>query len=118
MRSRSEKRLGFWAAAIVCGFAGILCPASTAEAGDFFSALFDTFGGGQPHAPALPLPFANEGNGRPAVPQGQTRSRYAGGQAYCVRSCDGRYFPIVGSDNESRAASCNSFCPASETRVV
>ena len=36
----------------------------------------------------------------------------------CVRTCDGRYFPIAASDNASRAASCNSFCPASETKVV
>jgi len=35
-----------------------------------------------------------------------------------VRTCDGRYFPIAVSDKESRAASCNSFCPASETKLV
>src|SRR5260221_399325 len=45
--------------------------------------------------------------------------RYAGGgQAFCVRTCEGRHFPITASDNASRAASCNSFCPASETKVV
>ena len=43
---------------------------------------------------------------------------YGGAQAYCVRTCDGRYFPISASDSQSRAASCNSFCPASETKVV
>ena len=43
---------------------------------------------------------------------------YGGGQAFCVRTCDGRYFPAQGSDNQSRAASCNSFCPASDTKVV
>jgi uncharacterized protein DUF2865 len=47
------------------------------------------------------------------------RSGYSGGsQAYCVRTCDGRYFPISGSDGQSRAASCNDFCPASETKIV
>jgi hypothetical protein len=35
-----------------------------------------------------------------------------------VRSCDGRYFPVTAGDGQSRAASCNSFCPASETKVV
>jgi hypothetical protein len=35
-----------------------------------------------------------------------------------VRSCDGRYFPVTGPDNQSRAASCNSFCPASDTKLV
>ncbi len=42
----------------------------------------------------------------------------AGGQAYCVRTCDGRYFPINASDNQSRAAACNNFCPASDTKIV
>ena len=35
-----------------------------------------------------------------------------------MRTCDGRYFPIAASDNASRAETCNSFCPDSETRVV
>ncbi|MEO6842029.1 MAG: DUF2865 domain-containing protein [Bradyrhizobium sp.] len=93
--------------------------APSAQAGDFLSALFGAFGS-RPHASAssMPLPFANEGDANTSVPQVEARPRYAGGQAYCVRSCDGRYFPISASDNQSRAASCNSFCPASETRLV
>jgi hypothetical protein len=39
-------------------------------------------------------------------------------QVYCVRTCDGRYFPIPASDKQTRAASCNSFCPASDIRIV
>jgi len=35
-----------------------------------------------------------------------------------VRGCDGRYFPAQGSDSESRAQSCKSFCPASRTTLV
>jgi hypothetical protein len=63
------------------------------------------------------MPFPDDDR-RPA-PRGETRSRYGGGgQAYCVRTCDGRYFPLTASDNASRVASCNSFCPASETKVV
>src|SRR6202011_2200547 len=93
--------------------------APAAHAEDFLSALFGAFGGGRSHAPSIPLPFASEGN--PFAPQNNARPRvgyYGGGQAYCVRTCDGRYFPLTASDNASRAASCNSFCPASETKVV
>ena len=93
--------------------------APPAQAEDFLSALFGAFGGGRPHAPSMPLPFASEGS--LIAPQNESRARasaYSGGQAYCVRTCDGRYFPISASDNQSRAASCNSFCPASETKVV
>jgi hypothetical protein len=82
------------------------------QAQDFFSKLFGGFG--RSRGPSFPLPFASEGN----QAQGEARSRGGGGQAYCVRGCDGRYFPIAGADNQSRAASCNSFCPASDTKVV
>ncbi len=88
---------------------------------DFFSALFGAFGGGQSRGPAMiRVPFGNEGEpgGPQNVPPQGARVTYGGGQAYCVRTCDGRYFPLQGSDNQSRAASCNSFCPASNTEVV
>ena len=38
--------------------------------------------------------------------------------AYCVRLCDGRFFPIETYRNTSAAAQCNSFCPASATMIV
>ena len=110
----SGRRLAFIAATALCALA--LAP--TAQAQDFFSALFGGFGGGRSHAPMMP-PF---GEINPAVPPGEvsrSRAGYSGGsQAYCVRTCDGRYFPISASDNQSRAASCNSFCPASDTKIV
>jgi hypothetical protein len=94
--------------------------APAAHAGDFLSALFGAFGVRRPQAPMIALPFANEVD--PAAPQTdaprQRAGFYGGGQAFCVRTCDGRYFPLPASDNQSRAASCNSFCPASETKVV
>jgi Protein of unknown function (DUF2865) len=115
MKCRSGRRLALSAVAALC----VLALAPKAQAEDFLSALFGAFGGGRSHAPSIPLPFASEG--APFAPQGEGRSRAGysgGGQAYCVRSCDGRYFPISASDGQSRAASCNSFCPASDTKVV
>jgi hypothetical protein len=101
--------LGVAAVLVASAFA----PAAHAE--DFLSALFGAFGGGRP--PVISLPFANEGG--PLAPPIDVRPRAAsGGQAYCVRTCDGRYFPIVASDSQSRAASCNNFCPASKTEIV
>jgi hypothetical protein len=74
------------------------------------------------------LPFANEGDmfghaaapPRPRVsaPVDAGASSGGGSQAYCVRSCDGRYFPISTGDDRSRVSACKSFCPASETKVV
>jgi hypothetical protein len=111
MKRRSGTRVALGVAAALC--AAIL----PAHAEDFFSALFGAFGGGRSRAP---MPFG--GDGGPMIgPQGDARPRAGysgGGQAYCVRTCDGRYFPISAPDSQSRAASCNSFCPASDTRIV
>ena len=110
MNWTSGKRLALAAAAVLCVSA--LAPAAQAE--DFFSALFGGFG--RSRAPQMHLPFAGEGG--PFAPQRDARPRFGGGQAYCVRSCDGRYFPVNGPDKQSRAEACNNFCPASDTKLV
>src|SRR6185312_2038526 len=38
-------------------------------------------------------------------------------QAFCVRSCDGHYFPVRAHAGLSAAQACHSFCPASETKL-
>ena len=44
--------------------------------------------------------------------------RVAGsGPAFCVRSCDGKYFPLTMRGNSSPVQVCQAFCPASVTRV-
>ena len=112
MRRRSIGRAAIVGAALLCTSGPL-----SAQGQDFLSALFGAFGGPPPPASRQIMPpFAN-----PAFPlyeaQG-ARVRYGGGQAWCVRSCDGRYFPIPGPDSESRATSCNRFCPASKTELV
>src|SRR5260370_8927761 len=115
MVRRSGRRVALGAAVALCDSPF----ASAAQAEDFLSALFGAFGGGRSHAPSIPLAFAGEGNPFAAPNEARSRAGYSGGgQAYCVRTCDGRYFPLSASDNQSRAASCDSFCPASETKVV
>jgi hypothetical protein len=37
--------------------------------------------------------------------------------AYCVRSCDGRYFPAPPVDKNGVAGSCMNLCPSGETQV-
>jgi hypothetical protein len=87
-------------------------PLSSARAEDFFSALFRAFGAHRSASPAEAGPF----NYVPEQPRYSPR-RYASGTAYCVRTCDGRYFPAPAAANQSRAETCKSFCPAAETRV-
>jgi hypothetical protein len=98
--------LGAVAAVVIFG-------AVPAQAQDFFSALFGGMTRGR--APDISLPFANDG---PPMQEQRPRAASGGRQAFCVRTCDGRFFPITATDNQSRAASCNNFCPASETKVV
>ena len=87
--------------------------------------LFDfLFGGAQkqqqqrqapPQANFFADPFG--ANQLPAAPPSRPVASSGGsGPAFCVRSCDGRYFPL------SRAAAspvqmCQAFCPASPTKV-
>src|SRR5437868_3490306 len=101
MKARSGSRWGICALVAVCA----LSAAPTAQARDFFQALFGAFSDNPSLAPARPepvrpessspLPFANEGEmvGRPVQPRPRVSDDGGGGggsQAYCVRSCDGR----------------------------
>ena len=96
----------------------IAVAAPAAQAQDFFSLLFDSFG----RPPMVRAPFDDSAPPMRRVERPRTYygggQTYGGGQAFCVRTCDGRYFPLPVSDSASRAQSCNGFCPASETKLV
>jgi hypothetical protein len=86
--------------------------------------LFDfLFGGAQKQhreAPAQASFFADPFglNQQPAPPPRQVASGGSGGSgpAFCVRSCDGRYFPLARA-SASPVQMCQAFCPASPTKV-
>jgi Protein of unknown function (DUF2865) len=106
-----------WHIAGVVLLLGAASLSGPAQAGDFFSNLFGAFGARPPAPrPQMVLPFGDDGPQQMQAPR--PRVAYGGGQAWCVRTCDGRYFPITGSDAQSKAASCNGFCPASKTELV
>jgi hypothetical protein len=79
---------------------GLLMSTDDVHAQGLFDALFRIFGGwAQPPSDQKP--------GGPAV-------------AYCVRVCDGRYFPVpsnAGAPNSSPDKICSALCPASPTKV-
>src|SRR5256714_5722515 len=50
-------------------------------------------------------------------PAPQLRSASGSGPAFCVRICDGRYFPVTARGGASPAQMCQAFCPASATNV-
>jgi hypothetical protein len=110
-----RRRMMLVAAAALAGLA--LTPRVAVAEG-----LFDLFFGGlqkpqQQKAPPQANFFADPFglNQQPAPP----RTVVAGGSgpAFCVRSCDGRYFPLTARGGASPAQICQAFCPASSTKV-
>jgi hypothetical protein len=84
--------------------------------------LFDfLFGGAQKQqqrqAPAQASFFADPFglNPQPAPPKPVATA--GSGPAFCVRSCDGKYFPVAARGNATPVQMCQAFCPASATKV-
>ncbi|MDE2376187.1 DUF2865 domain-containing protein [Bradyrhizobium sp.] len=110
----AKRSMGKWVFGVAAALLAISSVASPAGAQDFFSALFGAFGA-RPPPPQIRTPFPGDDMPRGDVPPTRV---HGSGQAWCVRDCDGRHFPAQGADNESKAQSCKSFCPASETTLV
>ncbi|WP_245350330.1 DUF2865 domain-containing protein [Bradyrhizobium sp. UFLA03-84] len=104
-------------------FAGsvVVVPAPVSAEG-----LFDFFFGGSqkqqgrqapPQANFFADPFGlNQPERQTSTPT--SAPRVAGsGPAYCVRTCDGKYFPLTMRGNATPAQLCQAFCPASATKV-
>jgi hypothetical protein len=109
------RRMMLVAAAALAGSVVLLPRVASAEN------LFDLLFGGAPkqqqrQAPAQANFFADPFglNQQPAPPPRQTAS--GSGPAFCVRSCDGKYFPLM-RGNASPVQMCQAFCPASATKV-
>jgi uncharacterized protein DUF2865 len=107
------RRRALAAAIVMAGSISLApCPASA-------ESLFDFFGGARQQRPAQPPLasfFADLFNNNPQ-PAPQRRAMVAGsGPAFCVRSCDGKYFPLM-RVGASAVAMCQAFCPASPTKV-
>jgi hypothetical protein len=109
-------------------FGGVLLAASTlcfaasvqpAAAENLFEALF---GGFHRRAPD-PLPPQTSSYADPLGLFGGDRrpageaAGFGHGMVYCVRTCDGRYFPLQRHAGAAPADLCKSFCPAAKTMV-
>jgi hypothetical protein len=96
--------------------------AAPAAAQGFFDSLFngDRYSARQrsyapPGGNSYAEPSSGQPQDRPAAPQ----ASYGTGRAvaYCVRLCDGRYFPMLRQANATPVQLCNAFCPAAKTQV-
>jgi len=100
--------------------ASIVLAPQFASAQGFFDFLF---GDGQPQQQRRGAPAQNDffsdpfGLNRPAEQPPPQRSASSGsGAAFCVRTCDGKYFPLTRGSG-SPAQMCQAFCPAAATKV-
>jgi hypothetical protein len=110
---RPRQRRALLAAAVLAGTVLTVPDAALAEG------LFDfLFGGVKQQARQAPPQanfFADPFGTQQAAPPAP---RVAGsGPAFCVRGCDGKYFPIHARGNATPAQLCQAFCPASATKV-
>jgi Protein of unknown function (DUF2865) len=95
--------------------AAIIGPVALAPEMSSAQGLFDFFfGGGQKQQHQTSF-FANVFNNNPQPPPPR-RVVASSGPAFCVRSCDGKYFPLM-RGAASPAQTCQAFCPASPTEV-
>jgi hypothetical protein len=112
IRGSIHRSSGVLLAALTICIAGGVQPAS---AQGFLEALF---GGFRHHArmPPQSSAFAD-----PFSPFGDNRraggDSFGHGTVYCVRTCDGRYFPLQRHAGTTPAESCRSFCPTAQTMV-
>lgn len=101
----------------------VAAPLQTASAQGLFDFLF---GGGARRSSAPPAPAPTNpplsgpvsrgddtGPKITRVPSGDTGRAVA----FCVRTCDGRYFPLQRVAGTTPAEACSSFCPAAQTKV-
>ena len=88
-----------------------------ASAEGLFDFLFTPQKQQQRQAPAQANFFADPFglNQQPAPPKPVATA--GAGPAFCVRSCDGKYFPISARGAATPAQMCQAFCPASATKV-
>jgi len=89
----------------VLAIAGIIVAGSVtgAKAGGLFDGILGLFG-------MPPQSSYADPNAKP--------DPYSSGQkSFCVRLCDGRYFPIASAGNATPVAMCSAMCPAGKTRI-
>jgi hypothetical protein len=111
--SRMRRRMMLVVTALSVGVALAPRPACAENLFDFF------FGGAQKQQQPVPQAsfFADPMATNPQPAATPARPVVASsGPSFCVRSCDGRYFPLM-RGSASPVQMCQAFCPASTTKV-
>jgi uncharacterized protein DUF2865 len=106
------------AAALAVSVATLVLPANPASAQGFFESLFGRRPAPSASAYANPSPGLSPFNLFGSRPEAQRPVEMGvGGVAFCVRTCDGRFFPVQQHAGLTSAQACSSFCPAAQTKI-
>jgi hypothetical protein len=110
MRCRKARLL-----AIGLAVSAVLLATSVASAG-FLDSLFH--GADRQQDAHSALPYA-DASATPSVtaPPSEPGSGYGSTVTFCVRLCDGRFFPVQRHGGATPIQACSSFCPAAKTKV-
>jgi hypothetical protein len=113
---RMRRRMMLVAVVVLAGPVALAPRAASAEG------LFDFFFSGQPkqqqrQAPAQASFFADPFGLNPQPVPPRPVATAGSGPAFCVRSCDGKYFPLLARGGATPVQMCQAFCPASVTKV-
>jgi hypothetical protein len=125
MAGRSTVIFGLASASLLAGLTLLAEPRhAAAESGAMFGNLFNWLSGSRDDRFAPPGRYNAYSD--PADTPERTPSLQAppalsqGGTSYCVRLCDGRYFPLSSAAASSRpgaAKVCSAMCPAAQTAI-
>ena len=95
--------------------AAIIGPVALAPEMSSAEGLLDFFFGGSQRQQQTSF-FGNLFNNNPQPPPPRPAVVASSGPGFCVRSCDGKYFPLL-RGAASPTQMCQAFCPASPTKV-
>jgi hypothetical protein len=115
LRVQRMRRRMMLVAVVVLGPVALIPRVASAEG--LFDFFFSPQKQQQRQAPAQANFFADPFglNQQPAPPKPVATA--GSGPAFCVRSCDGKYFPVSTRGNATPVQMCQAFCPASATKV-
>ena len=100
-------------------FAATIMPVAKPAQAGFLDFLFGGSAGSSGSQSNIPADSHVGVNADAVAPDHVQAPRIAGNRQvlFCVRLCDGRYFPIDHISNATPLVTCKAMCPASETKV-
>src|SRR5882757_3516333 len=120
-----RSKIAAFVVVLTASVAGSMIASAPASAQGLFERIF----GGLRHAISAPArqpsninsfadPFSSLARAlNPQAQQQERSAEFGPSKGFCVRTCDGRFFPVQARAGMSAAESCNAFCPASQTKL-